>query len=144
MSTVKPLKLTRVDLKIAAMSVASFLKAAAPTLQTLKVNSLEWKVFAANTDIKAKLEMGDKLYDLNPDRENVELVLDRNQVKVLMATLLHTSQIQSKVLAEYAERPEDHPSFANEDGRRKSDYVSRLTQRTEEVKHVLGLLKGAL
>lgn len=140
----KPVKLTRTDLKIAAMSVASFLKASTPQLKDIKPGALEWKVFAANTDIKAKLELGDKLYDLAPDREDVELTFDRNQLKVLMATLLHTATIQNKVLEEYGTRPEEHPAFSNQDGYRKADYVKRLTDRAAEVKAVVTKLQEAL
>lgn len=144
MSTIKEIRLNRIDLKIAAMSVVSFLKAAAPGLTKIKPNSLEWKVFAANTDIKAKLETADKLYDLNPDREDAVVPLDRNQTKVLIATLVHTSSIQKKVLDEYDRRPDNHKSFANEDGRRKADYVVNLKARSSEVLKVLDKLKGAL
>lgn len=144
MSTVKPVKLTKPELKVAAMSVTSFLKASAPALQKLKPNSLEWKVFAANTDIKAKLETADKLYDLNPEREDAEVQLNRNEVKVLLATLVHTNSIQQKVLAEYDKRPDNHSSFANEPGRRKEDYVTNLKSRSAEVLAVLEKLKRAL
>lgn len=140
----KPLLLTRIDLKIAAMSISSFLKATASKVASLKANSLEYKVWCANTDIKAKLDIADKLYDLNPDRTDVEVALDRSQLKVLIATLVHTLQVQNRVMGEYDKRDPDHPSFANEEGRTKEHYVTNLTARIGEVKSVIEKLKGVL
>lgn len=138
------IKLNRVDLKAAAMSVSAFIKASGPGLANLKPNSLEWKVFAANTDIRAKLELADKLYDLDPSRADVGVELDRNQTKVLIATLVHTATIQNKTLEAYESRAENHPCFSNMEGRRKQDYMSNLMARANEVIDVLDKLRATL
>lgn len=142
------LNMTKDDLTAVRLSVNAIIKAAEPKRAAMKPNSSEYAVLTANMEIANKIDYAGDLLNkwesLGSERKEVELELNRPQAKVLIATLIHTSAIQAKVMGEYQKRPITHEAFAEEPGRRKEDYVKRLGDRMEELNKVMFKIRDAL
>lgn len=124
-------------------AVQSVVKAGTAKEPQMKPNSTDFKVLHVNRSILGKIEYAISMAEKRELNEH-ELEFNRQEAKVLIATMLLTSQLQANVLAEYEKRPEDHKAFADADGRRKADYVTRLKARINDVNSVLTRLRLAL
>jgi hypothetical protein len=141
------LSLTKMDLTAASISVAAIIKIG-EMKKDLKPNSSEFAILQANREIQEKLDYAGNLLNkkemLGVEHPEVDIEFNRPQTKVLIATMVHTAAVQSKVLGEYEKRAENHESFADEPGRRKKDYMVRLNERMNEVNGVISKLRKAL
>jgi hypothetical protein len=137
------LNLNRADVTACIASLGSLIKAAAPKEPDMKTNSIEYKVLQENKKLMEKARYAEDLLAKGLKDEH-EIELNRSEAKVLIATMLHTSLIQSRVMEQYEKCPEEDPKFAPVDGRRKADYIGRLKARMAEVNTVLDKIRRAL
>jgi hypothetical protein len=128
--------LTKGEQEVIIQSLKSVIKAG--DARGFKPNTTDFKVLEVNKDILGQIL---HLQDLSGGKYNilptVTAKFNRREMKVLAATMIITAQLQANALKEYETRPEDHKSFSDQDGRRKSDYVTRLQTRMDEVNSIL-------
>lgn len=134
------LSFTQSEYVVSISAVGSVVKAGEQ--KELKPQSTEASILEANKSVLSKLKYNFELLEKEL-RITQDVELNRRETKVFAATMLLAASMQANALGEYDKRPEDHASFSSEPGRSKADYVTRLTQRMEEVSKVLRKLEAA-
>jgi hypothetical protein len=137
------LNLTKVDLMAAINCLDSIIKAGSQKEKDLKPNSLDFLVLAENRKVKEKMEYANTLMD-KEGKEAQQVELNRGEVKVLIATMLYTSVLQSKVMEAYLKTPENDPKYKDEPGRRRADYMAKLEEKRKATDGVLIKLREAI
>lgn len=138
------LKLTNANLKALSMATHMVIKAGTKKEPEMKEHSLEYKVLAENKAIQEILNTAAKVFEINPDKPEVEVSFTRAQVKVAATTIITILAMQDKTLKQYMAMSDSHAAFEDVDGRRKADYVARLKDRMTEVEDLVDKLRGAL
>lgn len=138
------LKLTNANLKALSMATHMVIKAGTKKEPEMKEHSLEYKVLAENKAIQEILNTAAKVFEINPDKPEVEVSFTRAQVKVAATTIITILAMQDKTLKQYMAMSDGHAAFEDVDGRRKADYVARLKDRIKEVEDLVDKLRGAL
>lgn len=129
-------ELTKDEQEVIIQSLKSIIKAG--DLKNPKENTTDFKVLEVNKDILGQIyhlqDIEGGKYAILP---TIKPKFTRREMKVLAATMIVAAQLQANTLAEYEKRPSDHKSFSDQEGRRKEDYVSRLTARMTNVNSIL-------
>ena len=107
----------------------------------IKPNSTDAAVLLINKEI---LEKCDYIYYCDKSQGTYELELNRRQTKVLIASLLFSSNACAKIMCAYEQRPETHEAFSQEAGRRKEDYIKKLNSKTNTLNSILDKTRRAL
>lgn len=136
--------LTPQELKALSMAIHTVIRAGSKKEPDMKTNSLEYKVLAENKAIQEVLNTAAKVLEINPDKAEVEVGFTRSQVKVAVTTIITIYTMQEKSLQQYKSLPDDHAAFEDTDGRRRSDYIERLSSRMKEVESVANKIKECL
>lgn len=136
------MKLTLNSSELTAMkaAVGSLVRAGTQQEVNFKPHSTDAKVLVLNRSILEKVQYAEDM-----PTETKALELNRQEAKVLIATMVHTVTLQDRIMQEYNKRDSNHPSFSStEPGRAKSDYIGRLTQNMTAVNGILEKIRSAL